>query len=197
MAQVRQTTLAHARRQRGAAMLVALMILVVVSIVGVVAMRGSGFNAAVATGARAAMMVFQAAESGLAVVFAEASGDVQGDGDNVFNIVSSQLSLGALESIERCITTDNPLKPGGCAANDRYDSAGQLQASSRLAVNPTPQGPCNTELGQQVSSVGSEPIFSSYQFVAVGQGNMPAMGLTNHNVQEFTRCSPGGLAGGD
>ena len=55
--------------QRGAALIVALLILVVVSVLGVSAMKTSMFAAKVATGTQADAMVFEAAESSVADMY--------------------------------------------------------------------------------------------------------------------------------
>ncbi len=60
-----QVTTRH--RQEGAALVIALLILVVVSLLGVSAMKTSVFSAKVATGTQADAMTFEAAETSLSV----------------------------------------------------------------------------------------------------------------------------------
>src|SRR5690606_27430790 len=52
-------------RQRGAALLVALMILLIVSVIGISAMRSSSFSAKVAMGTQLDAMAFEAAETAI------------------------------------------------------------------------------------------------------------------------------------
>ena len=59
------------RRQQGAALVVALLILVVVSLLGVSAMKSSVFSAKVATGTQADAMTFEAAETSLTGAYKE------------------------------------------------------------------------------------------------------------------------------
>src|SRR5690606_36675497 len=55
--------------QRGAALLVALIILVMVSLMGISALRSSVFSGKVATGIQADAMTFEAAETALGVTY--------------------------------------------------------------------------------------------------------------------------------
>ena len=184
--------LAHRRApQQGAAMLVALMILIVVTIIGVAAMRSSVFNSKIATGARASTMAFQASESALAALFTEAADQNDANPDNALNVAIGQLSLGVFESVERCITVSDMSKPGACTASDRYDSAGLMQASYRLAVNPNPRvAPPSRDMndGGQISRAGEgTTIFGDYQFVGVGHGRLDMLDVDQFNIQEFAR----------
>ncbi len=182
------------RKQSGVALLVALVILLIVSLIGVTAMRSSILNQTIATNARASTMSFQAAEAALAALFTEASDeDAAGESvTNIFEIMGNQLSHGVMEEVERCVVADDAqlVKAGACSDGDRYDGAGFLQASYRLAVNPTPQiiGGEGGEGGSQISRSGEGgALYGSYQFTGVGHGAMPDMDLENFNVQEFSR----------
>jgi type IV pilus assembly protein PilX len=191
-------------RQRGVALLIALLILVVISIIGVAAMRTSIFNTKISTSAQGATMAFQAAESALATLFIEAS-EFEGSEeaiDNVIYLALRQLDFGAIAPIDRCVTKDNLFKAGACGANDQFDERGLLQASSRLVIKPKAV-PCGLGLGgvgDQVSSSGEGGGMVrglDYEFVAVAHGRLEALNIDSFTVQEFARCIQTPMDGSD
>ena len=68
------TNILTLHRQKGAALMVALMILVVVSLMGVSAMKSSVFSTKVATSTQADAMTFEAAETAVTEAYAELNG---------------------------------------------------------------------------------------------------------------------------
>lgn len=182
-------------RQQGMALVIALVILVMISILGIAAMRTSLFNAKIATSAQGSAMSFQAAESALAALFDEAS-QYQSDGStsaNIIHVALGQLSSGALTPIDRCLTTSDLFKAGACTTADVYDERGLLQASSRLAVRDDVK-PCSVSAGGSGSQIstsggGSGSIRGlDYRFVSYGKGSMDALDIETYSVQEFARC---------
>ena len=182
-------------RQQGMALVIALVILVMISILGFAAMRTSLFNAKIATSAQGSAMSFQAAESALAALFDEAS-QYQSDGStstNIIHVALSQLSSGSLTPIDRCLTLSDLSKAGTCAADDVYDERGLLQASSRLVVRDDVK-PCAVSAGGSGSQIstsggGSGSIRGlDYRFVSYGKGKMDALDIESYSVQEFARC---------
>jgi type IV pilus assembly protein PilX len=190
--------------QRGVALLVALLILVVISIIGVAAMRTSIFNTKISTSAQGATMAFQAAESALAALFIEAS---QFEGseeaiDNVVYLALRQLDFGSITPIERCVTEQDLAKPGACGNQDFFDGRGLLQASSRLVIRPkaVPCGMGMGGVGDQVSTSGESGGMVrglDYEFVAVAHGRLDALNIDAYNVQEFARCIQTPMDGSD
>lgn len=191
-----------AQAQRGAALIIALLILLIISVIGIAAMRTSAFNAKISTSARGSVMSFQAAESALAALFLEAAAQSDADPGNVINIAIGQLGLGTLSEVHRCVTKDDLAKPAACGSTDFLDSRSLLQASSRLVVKPNPvlSAPTAAEVGSsvggdQISRAGEgSTIFADYEFVGVAHGNLEALNIENFNVQEFARRGivPGG-----
>ncbi|MFN3712595.1 MAG: PilX N-terminal domain-containing pilus assembly protein [Alcanivoracaceae bacterium] len=186
------------------ALLIALLILVVISIIGVAAMRTSIFNTKISTSAQGATMTFQAAESALASLFIEASNfeGTEEAVDNVIYIALRQLDFGTFSPVDRCVTKDNLFKAGACAANDVFDERGLLQASSRLVIRPktVPCGAAGGVVGDQVSVSGESGGLVrglDYEFVAVGHGRLDALNIESFTVQEFARCIQTPLDGSD
>lgn len=172
-----------AGRQRGMALVVALMILVVISVMGIAAMRTSIFNARITASSQGAVMSFQAAESALAALFTEISADPE----VVKTIISNAYLLGVITPEERCVTRDNLYKTGACANADFFDERELLKAGSRMAVNPTPRI-CATGEPVRLTSAEPDDLFASeycYDIVAVGEGSLDALNIANFNVQEL------------
>lgn len=190
--------------QRGVALVVALLILVMISIIGIAAMRTSIFNAKISTSAQGSTMAFQAAESALAALFIEASeynGD-SADDTNIIFLALRQLDFGTLAPIDRCVTTGDLFKQGACQAADRFDERGLMQASSRLVIKPgtIPCGIGGGGEGSQVSTSGEGSGMVrglDYQFVAVGHGRLEPLNLDSFTVQEFARCIQTPVDGSD
>ena len=190
--------------QRGVALVVALLILVMISIIGIAAMRTSIFNAKISTSAQGSTMAFQAAESALAALFIEASayeGDTA-DNTNVIFLALRQLDFGTLSPIERCVTSSDLYKVGACQAGDRFDERGLMQASSKLVIKPgtIPCGIGGGGAGSQVSTSGEGSGMVrglDYQFVAVGHGRLEPLNIDSFTVQEFARCIQTPVDGSD
>ena len=194
----------HRQGQRGVALVIALLILVMISIIGIAAMRTSIFNAKISTSSQGSTMAFQAAESALAALFIEASqynGD-EADETNVIYLALRQLDFGTLTPQDRCVTQDDLFKVGACADADRFDERGLMQASSRLVIKPgtVPCGVGGGGEGSQVSSSGEGSGSMrglDYQFVAVGHGRMDPLNIDSFSVQEFARCIQTPVDGSD
>ena len=182
-------------RQQGMALVIALVILAMISILGIAALRTSIFNTRISTSAQGSAMTFQAAESALAALFQEAS-QYQGDGsnkDNVIHIAMGQLSSGVIAPIDRCLTKTNLSKDGACTNADVFDERGLLQAESRIQVK-TDVVPCELGIGgegSQVSTSGGDQNTIrglDYRFVGYGHGSMDVLNIDTYTVQEFARC---------
>lgn len=180
MAKLNPSAINAHSRQQGAALLVALFILVIISIIGVAAMRTSIFNSKIATSAQAGTMSFQAAESALSAVFREATEvDMETPG-HVIGAAIAQLGLGNIVEQNRCVTAGNLYKYGACdPAVDFMDSRELVQASSRTLV----KGKTRAKIGEQVSIGGTR--FAYYDFLTVAEGQVGVMNVENYNVQEY------------
>jgi type IV pilus assembly protein PilX len=168
------------QRQRGAALLVALMILLIVSIIGVAAMRSSTLASRVAMGAQLDAIVFEAAESAIAETMANLT---------VFNASDDELKFEEIvslfngETITWCLQKDLSRKLDSCGNSDFLDSRSLITAESRSkAVG------FSAVSGNQISSAGGAAVlFADFELAIQGDGAMPGYGLSNRHVQQALR----------
>jgi type IV pilus assembly protein PilX len=169
-----------ANREQGAALLVSLMILLLISIIGVAAMRSSALASKVAFGAQLDAIVFEAAESAIAETMANLT---------VFNASDDELKFEEIvalfngETITWCLQKDRSRKLSDCASNDFLDSRGLITSESRSkAVG------FSAVSGNQISSAGGTAVlFADFELAIQGDGSMPAYGLSNRHVQQALR----------
>lgn len=202
---MRRMTSSHFKpRQQGMALVIALVILAMISILGIAALRTSIFNTKISTSSQGSAMTFQAAESALAALFQEASQyqNTGSDTSNVIHIAMGQLSSGAISPIDRCLTQGNLYEARACTNNDAYDERGLLQSSSRLQIKEDVV-PCEIGSGgegSQVSTSGGDQNTIrglDYRFASYGHGRMGVLDIDTYTVQEFGRCVQTPTGGGD
>jgi type IV pilus assembly protein PilX len=158
------------RKQSGAALLVALLILVVISLIGISAMKSSIFTAKVATGTQADAMVFEGAETALSETYKELNSL---PGEDFYALLNDNFA-------ERCVVQGAvPYKKSVCTANDRFDSRELLQVASSSSL----QG-FSPVSGSQVSTTGGGVIFVDYKVAMLGESRMESFGLENFHLQE-------------
>lgn len=164
------TNITIRRHQQGAALVVALLILVVVSLLGVSAMKSSVFSAKVATGTQADAMTFEAAETSVSGAYKEL---------NAMSGADLYSSLGSGGLLVRCVTEDNTAKAGFCAKGDNLDSRGLIvaESSSRLDGYALVEG---AEIGTTAGSM----IDVDYKVAMLGESSMESFNLNNHHLQE-------------
>ncbi|WP_285260275.1 pilus assembly PilX family protein [Halopseudomonas bauzanensis] len=155
--------------QRGAALLVALIILVMVSVMGISALRSSMFSGKVATGIQADAMTFEAAETALGVTYRHLS------------TMTDQALYTALDggAVEFCVENANPDATGACGANTFMDDRQLLRARSvsyHAGYSPID--------GSQVSLTGTGSVFVDYQVNMLAESDMPSLSLENYHLQE-------------
>ncbi|MEQ3635830.1 MAG: PilX N-terminal domain-containing pilus assembly protein [Thalassolituus sp.] len=158
------------RGQQGAALVVALLILVVVSLLGVSAMKSSVFSAKVATGTQADAMTFEAAETALTQTYAELNGM---SGEDLY------ANLSGANVLQRCVAEANTNQKGACGNEDYLDSRGLLKVSSASRLNGY-----EPVAGSQISSSGGGAIFVDYKIAMLGESEMKNFNLENHHLQE-------------
>ena len=170
-------TLHFAKRadQRGVALLVALIILVIVSLLGVTAMKTSMFSAKIATGSQVDAMAFEGAESAVNASFeqlaAAGSAGLQ------------PLLSGA--TLNRCLTAAQGLVDRACTGSDRSDSRGLVQAGSRARQNGIePVG------GGQVSYTGNASVSVDFRIEILGQSEIDDFHVDNNHMQEALKRGP-------
>ena len=186
------------QRQQGIAMVVALLLLVVITVMGLVSLRSGMMSGKITASARASIITFQAAESALNAVFREAVDASAADPANIVNVLVSQLALGTLSPVDRCVTHTDSFIRRPCIPGDTFDSRGLIQASSRVAIRPDPKQVRprgNNQGGTQISRTGAgATLFADYEFVAVGRGALDALTMETYTVQEFAKI---GVVPGD
>lgn len=155
--------------QRGAALLVALVILVMVSLMGISALRSSMFSGKVATGIQADAMTFEAAETALGVTYRNLSSMTD-------QALYTALNGGA---VEYCVERTNPDSAGACGANSFLDERQLLQA--RSISHHAGYSPID---GSQISITGTGSVFVDYQVNMLAEGEMPTLNLENYHLQE-------------
>jgi len=180
---IRINSLSTRHNQSGAALVIALMILVIISIVGLTALRSSVFNTKISTMNQASTMSFQGAETAIAAVFDEAVNQSFKTPGHVVSYAVAQLGFGNNVVINRCVTHGNLYLQRACTNNDFVDSRGLVQAGSRTMVKPTPRLKLNEVI---TDNTGGSTTIRYYDFVTVADAYVPVMKMSSFNVQEFT-----------
>lgn len=157
-------------KQRGAALFVALMILVVVSLLGISSMKSSVFSAKVSTVTQADALTFEAAETALNLAYVELNAMA---GEDLYALMAD----GSL--VTRCVTKADTKKEGDCGNADYMGTRSMLKASSSSKLD-------GYELisGSQVSSSGGGMIFVDYKLAMLGESQMASFNLDNYHIQE-------------
>ena len=157
---------AHFRREQGSALVVSLVILLMVSVLGLSAMRASIFSTKVSTGIQADTMTFDAAESAIAASLR-----------NLSSLKDKELSETVLngKSMETCLLPDGTLKSGACGASDHMDSRELLRAGSYMVHL---RNHCRMVSGNDIE------IYRDYVINVLGESDMQSYGIENHHLQE-------------
>ncbi|MCC4308831.1 hypothetical protein LL252_09645 [Alcanivorax marinus] len=157
-----------ARRQRGVALLVALMILVIVSLMGITAMKTSMFSSKISTGTQVDAMSFEGAESAVEDAFGY-----------LYTMSSAELQpfLNG-QVMQRCLTASG-VSLSACQNNDRMDSRGLVRAGSR-----TRQKGMQSVSGGQVSMTGSGSMIVDYTFEIMGDSEIEQFEVDDHHLQQ-------------
>lgn len=155
-------------RQAGVALLISLLILVIVSLLGVTAMKTSLFSAKIATGSQINAMAFEGAESAVADAYGY-----------LYNLSSAELQpfLNG-QMVNRCLTASG-VSLNACQNNDRMDSRKLVQAGSRIR-----QKGMQPVSGGQVSMSGSGGMIVDYTFDIMGNSEIEQFDVDNHHLQQ-------------
>lgn len=178
------------RNSRGVALIVTLGVLLVVSLMGVGALRLSVSQSKVSMNSRLDTLSFQAAESGIRAVLREALASNITSPDNV---IGATLNLGVCTTahsistscvVFRCVTQADPSVAGQCASTASLDGAGNLRAESRTR-----------HTGQFNVVNSSVNAFRDYAFETESHGCLldSVNCSSTHwsaNVQEFKKIAP-------
>lgn len=173
-------------RQKGAALMVALMILTIVSILGVVAMRTSMFNSKITTTAQVATITFDGAESALSAVYNEAVYKPQTDPSSIIFQLVNGYQDGVSAVIDRCVGkgVGELFMQRSCTAADRADSRNLLRAGSRTVMKGFSSAPYLSSIS---SSGGSTINFVWYEFMSIGKGEVDVFNAEQINEQHFAK----------
>lgn len=157
--------------QQGAALLVALIILLMVTLMGISAIKSGLFHERMAFNAQAEELSFHAAETAIGGVVAEARGNSA--------LVNDLVDSGA-DTIH-CISKVNGLAENACSNSDTIDERGSIlsQATSRF-VTKKPLLSSDVE------------YFKDYVFESEGNGRFIAasMPFDSTNLQEWRKIGP-------
>ena len=167
---MRSTSMPSVSTQRGVALLIALLILVVVSLMGITAMKTSMFSAKIATGTQVDAMAFEGAESAVSDAY-----------KHLETMSSDELQFFLSGGImNRCLSGGTSTDVV-CEASSRMDSRGLINAGSR-----TRQEGLQAVSGGQVSMSGNNVIPMDYNFDILGGAEIQDFDVENYHVQ---RCA--------
>ena len=161
-----------ATQQQGAALFVALIILLIISFMGVSAMRSSIMGERMAFNTQARELTFQAAETAINGVMSQARHD-----SGLLNKIMST-------NLHHCIHSANGLVEGACGASGAFDERQLMQAEAD-----------STYVGQRIAFDNDISVVADYQFRTLGKGNFVAtanLPFANRNLQEWRKLGPSG-----
>lgn len=154
-------------KQTGSALIIALIVMVLVSVLGLTAIRSSNFSVQVATGIQADAMTFEAAETIIASTYNTLSAL---DDNELYD----ELELGR----QSCMTKDG-LAAGVCGDNDFMDERSLIKGESLAYFD----GYQAIE-GHQVSVTGSGVLFVDYKTNILSTSEMETFNIQNNHLQE-------------
>ena len=162
----------HTQQQRGAVLFIALIILLMVSMMGVSAMRSGIFHERMAFNTQVEEMTFQAAETAVNGVIKQAR-------TNEGNLLGRLVALNQVTT--QCFSRSNGLSSGECTAGQFVDSrdAFQSQAESKFDLKRPSMGNDTEKL-------------ADYQFRSVGIGTAVNDDTVRRNLQEWRKIGPAG-----
>jgi type IV pilus assembly protein PilX len=167
------------KQQRGVALMAALMVLLIISIIGVAAMRSSAFSAKVATGVQLDAIAFEAAESAIAETLFSISAFNDAQSNDDFDEIVDLFNGG---TVVWCITEGGKTN-AACADTARFDSRGVVQAESRAASTGY-----SATSGNQISSAGGGGVLiADFELTIQGNSTLVGYGLSNRHVQQALR----------
>jgi Tfp pilus assembly protein PilX len=157
------------------------MILVIISVIGIAAMRTSLFGAKVATSAQASAMAFQSAETALAAIYDEATTVPATTPGHVIAISVERMITGNPAVVDRCVTVSGAYEQRACGSGDYADSRELTKAESRTVVKPGGRAVKGSGIG---STSGTTVRY--YDFLSAAKGAVPVLNINRFNVQEYT-----------
>lgn len=161
------------RKQQGAALFIALIILLLVSMMGVSAMKGGIFHERMAFNSQAEEMTFQAAETAIGGVIQEARKSSE---------LLGELAAG-YSSKTHCVTLSGGIAEGACGDSSALDARASIQAEAESQFDRR-RPLMNSDAG----------ALADYQFHTIGKGSFISadMPFPNRNRQEWRKIGLGG-----
>lgn len=161
------------KKQSGAALFVALIILLLVTLIGVSAVRGGLFHEIMAFNAQSDELAFQAAESAINGVVNEAQNDLA--------VISNIYNQPTGDTVENCITRTT-LKDGACTDTDTLDARASILSDAM------------SKFEFKAPALGTDPdALLDYQFSTTGKGHFKQndMPFEHQNIQAWRKLGPG------
>ncbi|MCP5019051.1 MAG: hypothetical protein GY938_27795 [Ketobacter sp.] len=159
--------------ESGAALIVALLILLMVTLIGMTSLKSGLFHERMAFNAQAEELTFQAAETAINGVIAQA----RFNGSLLTKIMDS-----GTNAVVHCVTSDEGLEENSCSNDQTIDARDSILAQSSSLFN--------LKKPLVDSDAGS---FLDYQFSSEGHGRFvqASMPFSNTNYQEWRKIGPG------
>ncbi len=157
--------------QKGAVLMIVLLLVIVIAILGVAAMRTGESNSKVSISARTHVMTFQAAEAGTRMAYAQAQLEAtqtnppQTIYDTAMQMAANTPCVSGSANYPSCIvmncvnqskTVANPVS-ANCTSTDRLDASQKLQTVTQTTYVGT-QNILNTSLGLQEAMFQTESV---------------------------------------
>lgn len=158
--------------QAGVALFVALIILLLVSFMGVSAMRGSILGERMAFNTQARELSFQSAETAINGVLAKA----RTDADLLNDVLAA--------TRQHCITAAQGVTDGACGTTSTFDGRQLLRSAAESSF-----------VRQRVVFDNDSSAVVDYQFKTIGTGDFIAttgLPFINRNLQEWRKLGPPG-----
>ena len=159
-------------RQKGVALFVVLIILLLITMMGISAMRSGIFHETMAFNTQVEEMTFQSAETAINGVVAQAR---RNDGNLLGHLVVLN------EAKVQCFNKTNGVADGNCP-NDRFlDLRNNFQSEAR------------SQFDLKRPSIGNDADkLADFQFHTIGTGLAVNDGTTHSNLQEWRKIGPSG-----
>lgn len=160
-------------KQKGVTLLVALVALLVISILGMAALRSSSTDARLATNLQAKNLTFEAAQSAINVVVKKA--EVKNAKDDYSELVQRLKDSHATSIVTYCITNTGSIEDK-CSPEQYLDGAKKISSEAQIMMT----GKMQRESGWSLSS---PMAFGRSEIIVVGEGKMEAPDVKSVNVQ--------------
>lgn len=170
-------------KQTGAALFVALIVLVIIAFLGINALKSSSSDARVVTSVQAANISFNAAESAINKVI-HTMEQKEEDSDE-YGYIIKDIMLAPEQVLTYCIKNKGNLleSTGACGQTDWFDERKVVKAESKIKMSDSFSPPPGWSLNGDV-------LFGMRNTIVVGYGEVPAVNVKKVNVQNLGVFGP-------